>query len=511
MGEVLTAARMRGAEMAAIARGDTTGRAMMEQAGEAVAAAILARWAAPGLGRVVVLCGPGNNGGDGFVIARLLRDRGLQVDVFLSGEAGRLPPDAAANARLWGERGPVRPLAEAVPEAADLVVDALFGTGLTRPLGDPDCAVLAAFGRAGVPLVAVDIPSGLCADSGRVLGGRAMTPAALTVTFHRAKPGHYLADGPGLCGALIVAGIGLPDTDPSGLTRLVGAPRPETLAKGQAAHKYGHGHVLVLSGGPGRTGAARLAARAALRVGAGLVTLGVPPAAQSEAAAQLTAVMLCRVPDAAAFAEVLEDARINALCLGPALGLGAAQAELVRVALRSRRMTVLDADALSLIAGDPGLADMLHADCVLTPHAGEFARLFPDLAERLAAPADLGPAFSRIDAVRAAAARCGAVVLLKGPDTIIADPEGGTALHAAAYDRAAPWLATAGSGDVLAGTLAGLLARGLDVTDAAGTAAWLHAEAAQRFGPGLIAEDIAEVYPAVFRDLGVSLRRPGAG
>ncbi len=502
MGEVLTAARMRSAETAAIARGDTTGLAMMERAGEGVAGAILARWPAPGPGRVAVLCGPGNNGGDGFVIARLLRDRGLQVDVFVSAEPDRLPPDASANARLWAERGPVRPLAKAGP-GAGLVVDALFGTGLTRPLGDPERAVLATFGRAGVPVVAVDIPSGLCADSGRVLGGWAMTPAALTVTFHRAKPGHYLADGPGMCGALAVVGIGLPDPDPSGLTHLVGAPRPATLAKGQAAHKHGHGHVLVLSGGPGRTGAARLAARGALRAGAGLVTLGLPPAAQSEAAAQLTAVMLRRVPDAAAFAEVLEDARIGAVCLGPALGLGARQADLVRVALQARRLTVLDADALSLIAGDPGLADMLHADCVLTPHAGEFARLFPDHAERLAAPADRGPAFSRIDAVRAAAVRCGAVVLLKGPDTVIADPEGGTALHAAAYDRAAPWLATAGSGDVLAGTIAGLLARGMAVADAAGTGVWLHAEAARRFGPGLIAEDIAEIYPVVFRDLGV--------
>ena len=499
MGEVLTAAQMRSAETAAIARGDTTGLALMERAGEGVVAAILARWPAPG--RVAVLCGPGNNGGDGFVIARLLRDRGVRVDVFLSGEVGRLPPDAAANARLWVERGPVRPVAEADPEAASLVVDALFGTGLTRPLGAPERAALAAFGRAGVPIVAVDIPSGLCADSGRVLGNGAMVPAALTVTFHRAKPGHYLADGPRLCGGLTVVGIGLPDPDPSDLTRLVGAPAPALLTKDQAAHKYGHGHVLVLSGGPGRTGAARLAARAALRVGAGLVTLGVPPAAQSEAAAQLTAVMLCRVPDAGALEDLLQDARMNALCLGPALGLGAGQGDLVRAALAARRRTVLDADALSLIAGDPDLADMLHGNCVLTPHAGEFARLFPDLAERLAAPADRGPAFSRIDAVRAAAARCGAVVLLKGPDTVIADPGGGTALHAAVYDRAAPWLATAGSGDVLAGTVAGLLARGLDVAEAAGTATWLHAEAARRFGPGLIAEDIAEGYPGVFRDL----------
>lgn len=501
MGEVLTAAQMRSAETAAMAAGDTTGLALMEQAGESVADAILARWPVPG--RVGVLCGPGNNGGDGFVIARLLRDRGLGVDVFLSADPERLPRDAAVNARLWAERGPVRPLAEADPRNVSLVVDALFGTGLTRPLGDADRACLTACAEAGVPVVAVDIPSGLCADSGRVLGNWAMAPVALTVTFHRSKPGHYLGDGPRLCGALTCAGIDLADPDPAGLTRLVGAPPAARLAKRQAAHKYGHGHALVLSGGPGRTGAARLAARAALRVGAGLVTLGVPPAAQSEAAAQLTAVMLRRVPDAAAFADILEDQRIGALCLGPALGLGAPQAELVRMALHSRRLTVLDADALSLVAGDPGLANMLHAGCILTPHSGEFARLFPDVAERLAAPAERGPAFSRIDAVRAAAARCGAVVLLKGPDTVIADPEGGTALHAAAYDRAAPWLATAGSGDVLAGTIAGLLARGLNVAEAAEAAVWLHAEAARRFGPGLIAEDIADIYPAVLRDLSV--------
>lgn len=503
MGEVLTAAQMRAAETAAIARGDVTGQALMERAGEAVVAAILARWPGRGQGRAAVLCGPGNNGGDGFVIARLLHDRGWQVAVFLLGAADRLPPDAAENARLWARRGTVRPLAEAAADGVDLVVDAIFGTGLTRPVADPGRAVLATFGRAGVPIVAVDVPSGLCADSGRVLGGGAMEPATLTVTFHRSKPGHYLAQGPDLCGALSVAGIGLPDPDPAGLTRLVGAPRAEILAKGRADHKFGHGYTLVLSGGPGRTGAARLAARAALRVGAGLVTLGVPPAAQSEAAAQLTAVMLRRIPDAGALEQVLQDARINALCLGPALGLGAEQGDLVRMALTSGRRCVLDADALSLIAGDPGLAGLLHPGCVLTPHAGEFARLFPDLAEALAAKPDRGPAFSRIDAVRAASARCGAVVLLKGPDTVIADPEGGTALHAAAYGDAAPWLATAGSGDVLAGTIAGLLARGMSVAMAAETGTWLHAASARRFGPGLIAEDIAEGYPAVFRDLGL--------
>jgi len=233
------------------------------------------------------------------------------------------------------------------------------------------------------------------------------------------------------------------------------------------------------------------------------VTLACPPEALAENAARLDAVMLRPVGDGGALASVLEDARINALCLGPGLGLSDESRSLVATALKSGRALVLDADALTLIARDATLIAALHRACVLTPHGGEFARLFPDLAARLAAPALSGPAFSRLDAGREAAARAGCVVLLKGPDTVIAAPDGECVVSAAVYERAVPWLATAGSGDVLAGFIAGLLARGLTPMAAACTAAWLHVECARRFGPGLIAEDLPEQLPAVLRGLGL--------
>jgi hydroxyethylthiazole kinase-like uncharacterized protein yjeF len=270
-------------------------------------------------------------------------------------------------------------------------------------------------------------------------------------------------------------------------------------------HKFTHGHALVLSGGPGRTGAARLAARAALRIGAGLVTLGVPPSAQQEVASQITALMLTRVADAEALQTVLSDNRLNALCLGPGLGTGPREAALVAAVLGApvaQRATVLDADALTLIAKDPHLFNTLHETCVLTPHAGEFARLFPDIAARLAAAPTGGPAYSKADATQAAAARAGCVVLFKGPDTVIAAPDGSCSIHAAQYGRAAPWLATAGAGDVLAGFITGLLARGFSAMQAAENAAWLHVECALSFGPGLIAEDLPEEVPKVLRRLG---------
>jgi hydroxyethylthiazole kinase-like uncharacterized protein yjeF len=278
-----------------------------------------------------------------------------------------------------------------------------------------------------------------------------------------------------------------------------GAAMRQALSKPETGHKYDHGHALVLAGGCGRGGAARMSARGALRIGAGLVTLGVPPAALQENAARLDAVMLRPVKDAAALAEMLEDDRLNALCLGPGLGMAAREQGLVETCLQARRACVLDADALTLIAKEPALFEALHEHCVLTPHGGEFARLFPDLAEGLE---DKGPE-ARLQAARAAAARAGCCVLLKGPETFIAAPDG-AALHSSATgERAAGWLATGGTGDVLAGFIAGLLARGMAPLEAAGTAAWLHVSAARAFGPGLVAEDLPEMLPRVFRELGV--------
>ena len=279
------------------------------------------------------------------------------------------------------------------------------------------------------------------------------------------------------------------------------ARRVQSLRKTGRSHKYDYGHALVLSGGPGATGAARLAARGALRIGAGLVTLGVPPAAQMEVAMHCTAVMLTRVKDAAALASLLDDERINALCLGPGMGVERAANLLPQALSAQGRAAVLDADALTALAQDPTLMGLLHDNCVLTPHEGEFRRLFPDLASELHGGAD--DPEGRVDAACKASARTGATVLLKGADTVIAAPDGRCSLHAAAAGRAAPWLATAGAGDVLAGFVTGLLARGLAPIDAAETAVWLHAETARTQGPGLIAEDLPDSLPQVFAAIGV--------
>lgn len=581
MTEVLTSAQMRAIERAAIDSGAVTGLELMERAGQGVVAAILAEWPdlAHGAPRAVVLCGPGNNGGDGFVVARLLKDRGWTVRVLAAASPETMPPDAAENARRWLAIGPAEPLTERALRSgspSDLYVDAIFGTGLSRPPSGDLLDVLTHLGgRNGDAgyysprLVAVDAPSVLCLDSGRSLHPGCDVPRArLTVTFDSPKAGHLLAQGPALCGRLVVADIGLAPWRAmeaprqvqghwSGRMRPVRLGRVEPVAAGDAdarlhpgafvpailgkagwseadrTHKFTFGHALVLSGGTGQGGAARLTARGALRIGAGLVTIGCPPPALAENAARLDAVMLRPVADAAALADALADKRITALCLGPGLGTGAREAGLVAVALelpvpglnrgidptgaqggpggpgsgpgrgRPGRPMVLDADALTLLSRHPDLFAALHKGCILTPHGGEFARLFPDIAARLAEPATKGPAFSKVDATREAAARAGCVVLFKGPDTVIADPSGRCAIHAAHYDRAAPWLATAGSGDVLAGFLTGLLARGFAPFEAACSGAWLHVEAARYFGPGLIAEDLPEQLPTVFRSLGL--------
>ena len=695
---------MRAMEQAAIDSGAVTGLDLMERAGQGVVAAVLAEW--PDLAltahRAVVLCGPGNNGGDGFVVARLLKERGWEVEVFLYGDARKLPPDARVNAERWSRSATMTALgfpaiaaerlvqlrASVSPDPAQaerprLVIDALFGTGLTRPAHglspifdlrastSPDCA----------KWVAVDMPSGLCSDSGRLYPPkdpattvRQGLRADLTVTFHRRKPGHLLGDGPTVCGKVGLIDIGLPDLDDDDLDALVrgaadggakvalAAPDLRRLAKTNG-HKYHYGHALIVAGPPAHGGAARMAARGAIRIGAGLVTVGAPDGSLVENAARLDAIMLRRVDGPDDLRDLLADRRINAVCLGPGLGherakallpvvleasappppsgvpgltrdldpqaappargpgsaagaaqngsgapvplavpgltrdldpqaaspargpgsaagaaqdgsgapvplvvpgltrdldpqaaspaqgpgsaAGAAQdgsgapVPLVvpgltrdldgqaappdpQVASPERgpglaagaardsdgtpgpaRQVVLDADALTHLAKTPALFAALHARCVLTPHAGEFARLFPDLAERLNKPATEGPAYSKVDATRDAARRAGCTVVFKGPDTVIADPQGQCSINPAAYDRAAPWLATAGTGDTLAGMICGLLARDFAPMQAAETAAWLHVECALSFGPGLIAEDLSEELPKVFRRLGL--------
>ncbi|GLT07857.1 bifunctional NAD(P)H-hydrate repair enzyme [Sulfitobacter porphyrae] len=534
MAELLSSKEMRAIEARAIDSGQVTGLELMERAGRGVVEAVFEEWPALAEGphRAVVLCGPGNNGGDGFVIARLLKEAGWQVAVYLYGDAEKLPPDAKVNYDRWAGIGTTGALADwerSEGWGCDLLIDALFGIGLKRglkALGNlfwnmedmVDCFAVEPGHKIGRPaIVAVDMPSGICADSGREFPHeeehhRFSAAAHLTVTFHRPKLGHFLAEGPRQCGKLAVKDIGLSE-EPArkGVPRehhvnLCEAVHPDWLRKDVEGHKYGHGHALIFSGGVGKGGAARLAARGALRIGAGLVTLACPPAALIENAAQLNAIMLRSVKDAAALAEVLGDARINAICIGPGLGTGEREAALVAAAVRAKHTpyVVFDADALTLVAQDQSLFDALHDRCILTPHGGEFARLFPDIAESLAAPATKGPAYSKVDATRDAAKRAGCTVLFKGPDSVIAHPDGSCSVHSAQYDRAAPWLATAGSGDVLAGMITGLLARGqFTPLGAAGTAAWLHVECARSFGPGLIAEDLPEQLPKVLRGLGL--------
>ncbi|MCC0079913.1 MAG: NAD(P)H-hydrate dehydratase [Rhodobacter sp.] len=496
---LVTSAQMRAIERAAIESQAVTGAELMERAGAGVVAAVFEHWRDldAGARRALVLCGPGNNGGDGYVIARLLARRGWQVGVLALGA----PPtgDAGAMRARWSDPGTVQPLDGATALAGmavpDLVVDALFGTGLSRPLeGTAERALRAVSDWHAGParrcrMVAVDLPSGVCADTGRLRG-----PALrgdLTVTFHCAKPGHLLDQGPAHCGVLRTVDIGLSGV-PALATRVVEAPDARPAALKAGGHKYEHGHALVLTGGAGRTGAGRLAARAALRVGAGLVTLGAPAEAMAECAAQITAVMLTRIDAGADLAAVVRDPRINTLCLGPGLGVDRARAMLRTV--RDEHAPyggalVLDADALTALAP---LRHPLPPLCVLTPHGGEFARLFPDLAKT---------EVSKIEATRIAARRAGCIILNKGADTVIAAPDGRSALHAAVGARQVPWLATAGAGDVLAGLIAGLLARGLEPFEATCAAAWLHVEAARLCGPGLIAEDLPEVLPQVLRGL----------
>jgi hydroxyethylthiazole kinase-like uncharacterized protein yjeF len=542
MTELLTAAQMRAIEQAAIETGQVTGLELMERAGRGVVAAIFEHW--PELRaashRGVVLCGPGNNGGDGFVVARLLKEWGWEVDVYLYGDPEKLPPDARVNYARWAANGRVASISlfDAWNGQYDLGIDAVFGTGLSRPVSQNVSGLINSLG-ALPRVVAVDFPSGLCSDSGKVLSENSdpahssLPDCGLTVTFQFAKTGHVLSKGFEYCGVLKVVDIGLdrksalkalkawPDSakgrrkfdrtiicalpdrwwfEPDGSWSLLG--KEQVLA----GHKYSYGHALILSGGITSGGAARLAARGALRIGAGVATLGCPPSAVMANAGHLNAIMLRSVADADALQAVLEDDRINALCLGPGMGVGRA-ADMLGAVLDDgrvrRRATVIDADALTALAQSPDLFAKLHESCILTPHAGEFARLFPDLAAKLNEPATSGPAYSKLDATRDAAKRAGCVVLFKGPDTVIAHLDGRCTINAAHYDRAAPWLATAGSGDVLAGFITGLLARGLDPMQAAETGAWLHVECARAFGPGLIAEDLPEALPGVFRQLGL--------
>jgi len=505
-GVLLSTAQMRAVEAAAMARG-LAGAALMEAAGKGVADAVTKTVRPEALqGPVVVLCGPGNNGGDGLVAARLLAAAGRPVRVGLLGEKQSLKGDARLMADLY--EGEIAPLGPALVEGAGLVVDALFGTGLARPLEGAAAETVAAANASPAPTLAVDIPSGVDADTGAA--GSPAIMAVRTVTFHRKKPGHVLFPGRALCGAVDIVDIGVAAGDMTAVRpdvyendpRLWGAvlPRPSPMG-----HKYHRGAVFVSSGPATRTGAARLAARGALRIGAGLVTVLSPPDALAEHAAHLNAVMLAEAATASALAPHLQgkDQYRKAVVVGPAAGVGDATRDKALAALGSPAGVVLDADGLTSFAGAPDiLFAALRPDDVLTPHEGEFARLFPDI----------DPRRDRLAAARAAAARAGAVTVLKGPDTVIAAPPDGApdgkgAGVAAINVNAPPDLATAGAGDVLAGFIAGLMAQGMSGFAAAAAGTWFHGACAAAVGPGLIAEDLPDAVPSVWR----SLLAPGKG
>mgnify|MGYP001765608253 CR=1 FL=1 len=503
--ELLDPAEMSRADRLTIAAG-TPGIRLMEAAGRAVADAVGHRF--PVGTRVAVLCGPGNNGGDGFVAARILRERGYVVALALLGVRDRLAGDARTAAERWP--GAVEPAdAASLPrllDGAKVVVDALYGAGLARPLDGEARAIVEAVNAARRPVVAVDLPSGVDGATGRVMG--AAIRADLSVTFFRMKPGHLLLPGRIHCGKVLVADIGirprvLAEIAPETMRDLPELWRDFLRAPGLADHKYTRGHAVVVSGPMSRTGAARLAAEAALRTGAGLVTLASPPDALQVNACHLTAVMLARMDGPNGFAEILADARRNAAVLGPALGVGEGTAALVAAALASPAAVALDADALTTIAADPAecfaAIAARAAPVVLTPHEGEFARLFPDLDGR--ARGDL----AKTERAARAAARSGAVVILKGADTVIAAPDGRRAIA----DNAPADLATAGSGDVLAGIVGGLLARGLPGYEAACAAVWLHGECGRRAGPGLVAEDLTKELRPILADFYETEKRRG--
>jgi ADP-dependent NAD(P)H-hydrate dehydratase / NAD(P)H-hydrate epimerase len=499
--ELLTPDQMAQADRLTIEAG-TPGIVLMERAGAAVAdeSIRLVRSA----GKIVVFCGPGANGGDGFIAARLLRERGYRVSVALLGELSGLQGDAAQAASRWG--GALARATDFDLSGAALVIDALFGAGLARDLSGlaRTCVErINQFGRSGRPILAIDLPSGVDGQTGAERG--AAVQASATVSFFRAKPGHLLLPGRSRCGRLVLADIGIPADTLAAIAPNTYANAPPLWRSAFPAlqidsHKYARGAALVLSGGANHTGAARLAARAALRVGAGLVTLASPVESAAINAAHSTAIMVAPFEGATGFAELLLDARRNAIVMGPAAGVGAATRALVEAALARKergappRCFVLDADALTSFAGEAGALAALtrgeRVDTAITPHDGEFARLF------LANP-EIAKLPSKLMRARAAAAFLRAVVVCKGADTVVADPHGRATIG---FDLP-PTLATAGSGDVLAGFIGGLLAQGVPTFEAASCAVWLHGAAARAFGPGLIAEDLPEALPHVLRAL----------
>jgi hydroxyethylthiazole kinase-like uncharacterized protein yjeF len=490
--EILTTAEMERADRLAIAAG-TPGFALMLSAGQAVAQAAIDLVEE---GPIVVVAGRGNNGGDGFVAAAELAARGREVSVILLCERDSLQGDAASAARGW--KHPVLPFNPQAIGKPALIIDALFGAGLNRPIKGEPYDMIEAINANDAPVLSIDLPSGINGTTGAVMG--VAVRAAETVTFFRRKPGHLLLPGRIHCGHVRLVDIGIESQVLSEIAPRTFENVPRYWHKAFPVpqvdgHKYARGHALIVSGDVAATGAARMAARGALRAGAGLVTLASPRDALVVNATALTAVMVRPVDNAVEFGQVLNDKRLNACVIGPGAGVGDSTRDFVLTALQAQRHLVLDADALTSFASAPdrlfeAIRGAAEPQVVLTPHEGEFPRLFSDISNKY-------PFRSKLERVRSAAERSGAIVLLKGADTVVASPDGRATIAA----NAPPWLATAGAGDVLSGMIAGLLAQGAPAFEAASIGVWMHGEAALEAGPGLIAEDLPETLPAVFRRL----------
>lgn len=488
MYQLLTPQEMNKADQLTIQAGVLDGFTLMQRAGAAIADVALRLF--PKTASITVLCGPGNNGGDGYIAARLLADEGRTVICFATGPS-RSGSDAEIAARLFV--GEVRPLQDFIPSETGGIIDALYGAGLARALSGTEKHVVETINGSGVPVLAIDLPSGISGDSGTILGAAII--ATETVTFFRKKPGHLLQPGRAHCGVLSVADIGiLPDV----LPRIAPKNFENTPALWQQqlpvltidTYKYQRGHAAVFSGGMTSTGAARLSALAAARIGAGAVTLLSPPDALAVNAVHLTSVMLRETRGTRDVLEFVATRKLGAALLGPGYGNAVFAREMALSLLNADsafHALVLDADGLTAFEDNPHtLFSARHrADIslVLTPHEGEFKRLFGEIATN--------PNLSKLEKARAAAQLAKAVVIYKGPDTVIAAPDGSAAVNA----NGTALLATAGSGDVLAGMVCGLLAQGMPAFEAAASAVWMHADAASRFGPGLIAEDLPNMLP----------------
>ena len=478
---LLSVAQMTDADRAAIALG-LAGSLLMQNAGNAVVREIIRRWPPR---PVTVLCGPGNNGGDGFVVAIALAQAGWPVRVALLGSRDDLRGDARLYAARWD--GGIEPVTPAAIDGAGLVIDALFGSGLSRAVDSQVAETLAAVAHRQVPMVAVDIPSGVMGDSGESLGA---SQAVCTVTFARKKPGHVLLPGRDLCGEIIVADIGFPSAVLESIAVDTWENNPDlwraALPRAKSSgNKYTRGHALLCGGYP-MTGAARMAARAAARMGAGLTSIAVPQIAFPVYAAALTSIMVQPLTQDGDLARLLSDPRYTALLIGPGAGVNDVTRHRALELLATERPVLLDADAITVFASKAEeLAQAIRGPCVMTPHDGEFTRIFELQGDKLGR-------------ARGAARQMGAVVVLKGADTVVASPDG----RAVVNSNAPAALATAGSGDVLGGMILGLLAQGMDAFWAAAAGVWLHGAAAAAFGPGLIAEDLPDLLPAVLRQLG---------